>query len=211
MHTTNISFEAMCDNFCYVLQASNRQEFKFGWYISITTLFETLCERLDNIQIVYRVCINQHSFYICNSSSVFLSIGTNSFNSINQWVSRYSEPTRQTCSIWNLHLYLKYTFENIPEFFVFDFGGLNHLEINKSFLLSKDGIQYLFKLRGVIYFSQNHFMSHVITESGQIWFHDGMTLQHSMRYDGLLDTEFCPNMFYSNNGNAVLAIYIQDR
>jgi hypothetical protein len=30
MHTTNISFEAMCDNFCYILQASNRQEFEFG-------------------------------------------------------------------------------------------------------------------------------------------------------------------------------------
>ena len=29
MHTTNISFEAMHDNFHYVLQASNRQEFKF--------------------------------------------------------------------------------------------------------------------------------------------------------------------------------------
>ena len=143
MHTTNISFEAMCDNFCYVLQASNRQEFKFGQYISITTLFETPCEGLDNIQIVYRVCINQHSFYIHNSSSVFLSTGRNSFNSINQWVSRYS--TGQTCSICNLPLYLKYTFENTPEFLVFDFGGLNHLEINKSFLLSKDGIQYIRK------------------------------------------------------------------
>ena len=30
MHTTNISFEAIRDNFCYFLQASNRQEFKFG-------------------------------------------------------------------------------------------------------------------------------------------------------------------------------------
>ena len=44
-----------------------------------------------------------------------------------------------------------------------------------------------------------------------MWFHNGMTLQHSMRYDGLLDTELCPNMFYSNNKNAVLAINIQDR
>ena len=30
MQTTNISFEAMRDNFRYFLQASNRQEFKFG-------------------------------------------------------------------------------------------------------------------------------------------------------------------------------------
>ena len=73
MHTTNISFEALHDNFCYILQASNRQEFKFGQYISIATLFETPCEGLYNIQIVYRVCINQHSFYIHNSSSVVLS------------------------------------------------------------------------------------------------------------------------------------------
>ena len=159
------------------MQASNRREFKFGQYISIATLFETLCEGLDNIQIIYKVCINQHSFYTCSSSSVLLSTGTNLFDSINQWISSYSEPTRQACSICNLPLYLKHTFDNIPEFLVFDFGGLNNdFEINKSILLSKDGIQYLFKLRGVIYFSQNHFTSRVITQSGQIWFHDGMTL-----------------------------------
>ena len=211
MQTTNISFEIMRDSFRYFLQASNRQEFKFGRYISITTLFETLCEGLDNIQIIYRMCINQHSFYMHNSSSVLLSAGTNSFNSINQWISEYSEPTRQTCIICNLPLYLKYTFENIPEFLIFDFEGLqvNVFEINKSFLLNKDGIQYLFNLRGVIYFSQNHFTSRIITQSGQVWFHDGITLQHSMRYEGLLDTELCPNMFYSNSGNAVLAIYTQ--
>ena len=62
MQTTNISFEIMHDNFRYFLQASNRQEFKFGQYISIATLFETLCEGLDNIQIVYRVCINNIHF-----------------------------------------------------------------------------------------------------------------------------------------------------
>jgi hypothetical protein len=209
MQTTNISFEAMRDSFRYFLQASNRQEFKFGQYISIATLFETLCEGLDNIQIVYKACINQHSFYMHNSSSVLLNTGTNSFNSINQWISRYSEPTRQACNICNMPLNLKYTFENIPEFLVFDFGGLNDLEINKSFLLNKDEIHYLFKLKGVIYFSQNHFTSRIITQSGQIWFHDGMTLQHSMRYEGLLNTELCPNIFYSNGGNAILAIYTQ--
>ena len=115
MQTTNISFEIMHDNFRYFLQASNRQEFKFGQYISIATLFETLCEGLDNIQIVYKVCINQHSFYIHNSSSVLLSMGTNSFNSINQWISSYSEPTSQACNICNLPLYVKYTLKNIPE------------------------------------------------------------------------------------------------
>ena len=63
------------------------------------------------------------------------------------------------------------------------------------------------KLKAVIYFSQNHFTSRIITQTGQIWFHDGVTLQHSMIYEGLLDTNLCPNIFYSNNGNAVLAIY----
>jgi hypothetical protein len=210
MRTTNISFEAMRDDFRYFLHASNRQEFKFGQYISIATLFETLCEGLDNIQIIYKVCINQHSFYTYNSSSVLLSTGTNLFNSINQWICNYSERTRQSCSICNLPLYLKHTFENVPKFLVFDFGGLDNFEINKSFLLSKNEIQYLFNLRGVIYFSQNHFTSRIITQSGQIWFHDGITLQHSMRYEGLLDTELCPNIFYSNNGNAILAIYTQN-
>ena len=51
LHTTGISFEAMCDNFHYFLQASNKQEFKFGQYISIAILFETLCKGLNDIQI----------------------------------------------------------------------------------------------------------------------------------------------------------------
>ena len=42
----------------------------------------------------------------------------------------------------------------------------------------------------------------VITQNGQIWFHDGMTLQHSMRYEGFLDTKLCSDIFYSNSGNA---------
>ena len=60
------------------------------------------------------------------------------------------------------------------------FGGLDHLEINKSFLLYKDGIQYLFKLKGVIHFSENHSTSRIITQNGQMWFHDDITLQHEV-------------------------------
>ena len=123
MQPTNISFESIYDNFCYILQASNRQEFKFGQYISIATLFETLCEGLDNFQIIYEVCINQHSFYAYNSS-VLLSAGTNSFNPINQWTSRYSEPTRQACTVCNLPLYFKYTLKIFQSFKSLTLGAL---------------------------------------------------------------------------------------
>ena len=54
-----------------------------------------------------------------------------------------------------------------------------------------------------------YFFSLIITQNDQIWFHDGMTLQHSMSYEGLLDTKLCPNIVYSNIGNAILSIHNQ--
>ena len=80
----------------------------------------------------------------------------------------------------------KYTFENIPEFLVFDFGGLNNLKLNKSFLLKKDGIQYLFKLKGIVYFSHNHFTSRInnYTEWSNMvpWWYDPTTFNEVWRH-----------------------------
>jgi len=83
------------------------------------------------------------------------------------------------------------------------------LEVNRSFVLNKDCSQYKFELKGIVYFGQNHFTSHIITQGGQVWFHDGMTLGHSMRYEGLINSDLCPDLFHVANTTALLAIYTQ--
>jgi len=43
------------------------------------------------------------------------------------------------------------------------------------------------RLRGIIYFGAGHFISRVIIEDGQIWYHDGIVTGQAMEYEDTLD------------------------
>jgi len=62
-----------------------------------------------------------------------------------------------------------------------------------------------YKLRGVIYYSTDHFTSRFITETGSVWYHDGLSTGQRMVYDGnvsLTNLETC------QSGVATCAIYV---
>lgn len=44
-----------------------------------------------------------------------------------------------------------------------------------------------YRLRGLIYFGEFHFVSRIIDRSGQVWFHDGMTTGSSCQWEGIID------------------------
>ncbi|KAF8240463.1 hypothetical protein L208DRAFT_1209423, partial [Tricholoma matsutake] len=57
-----------------------------------------------------------------------------------------------------------------------------------------DGQQTTYKLRGVVYHSQDHFISHFITETGSVWYHDGLSTGQQMEHEGdanITDFETC--------------------
>ncbi|KAF8802637.1 hypothetical protein BYT27DRAFT_7112064, partial [Phlegmacium glaucopus] len=46
-----------------------------------------------------------------------------------------------------------------------------------------------YKMRkGVVYHSQDHFTSRFITETGSIWYHDGLYTGQGMEYEGDVNT-----------------------
>ena len=44
-----------------------------------------------------------------------------------------------------------------------------------------------YRLRGLIYWGDFHFVSRIIDKSGQVWFHDGMTTGSSCQWEGIID------------------------
>ncbi|KAF8229141.1 hypothetical protein L208DRAFT_1123245, partial [Tricholoma matsutake] len=47
-----------------------------------------------------------------------------------------------------------------------------------------DGQCTTYKLRGVMYHLQDHFTSCFITETGSVWYHDGLGTEHQMEHEG---------------------------
>ena len=62
------------------------------------------------------------------------------------------------------------------------------------------GVQYF--LRGVVYFANQHFTEHIITDSGMVWYHDGMFTGRSLVY-------ISDNCATVTSHGAIMAIYAQ--
>ncbi|KAF8227153.1 hypothetical protein L208DRAFT_1298091, partial [Tricholoma matsutake] len=65
---------------------------------------------------------------------------------------------------------------------------------------------YTYKLRGVIYHVNDHFTSCFITESGSVWYHDGMSTGHEMENEG--DVVNIPDLRTCHCHVATFAVYI---
>jgi len=45
-----------------------------------------------------------------------------------------------------------------------------------------------YRLAGIIYFGDMHFVAHIVRWDGQIWFPDGITTHHNLIYEGCIDS-----------------------
>ncbi|KAF8225748.1 hypothetical protein L208DRAFT_1504222, partial [Tricholoma matsutake] len=69
-----------------------------------------------------------------------------------------------------------------------------------------DGQCTMYRLRGVMYHLEDHFILRFITESGSVWYHDGMSTGQQMENEGnfvdMIDIGTCQSRI------ATCAIYI---
>lgn len=150
----------------------------------------------------------QHS-----NSNLFLTADLATYESISQWLPVNQAGLSvavQTCYACASSLVYKTEFIFIPSMLIFEFSISNYLNIDSSFIIKKDNVNHIYTLKGIIYYGHSHFTSQIITQDKQIWYHNGISLGHSMIYEGLLDTHLQPNLFYSkDNHKATCAIYIK--
>ena len=78
---------------------------------------------------------------------------------------------------------IRFQFRQLWPLIVFDLAW-KKTEIDPQFVLTVNGVSKQYKLRGIIYFGNNHFTSRIISYTGQTWFHDGITTGQSVIYEG---------------------------
>ncbi|KAF8224275.1 hypothetical protein L208DRAFT_1079266, partial [Tricholoma matsutake] len=62
------------------------------------------------------------------------------------------------------------------------------------------GSHVRYVLKGVVYLANEHFTEHIITDTGMVWYHDGMFTGHSCVYNSQDVTVIVGE-------NAVIAVY----
>ncbi|KAF9455434.1 hypothetical protein BDZ94DRAFT_1351343, partial [Collybia nuda] len=64
-----------------------------------------------------------------------------------------------------------------------------------------------YKLKGIIYFANEHFTCRIIQSDGTVWFHDGITTGRFLTRDGNIGDSI--NLSSSRTQDAVAAFYAQ--
>ena len=205
-----ISLESARDNLRRSLHQVVPHYFTWGQYTSVCNLLEYMLTTPHVTLNSYLTCKNNHATNpraTNNNTCCLIYAGTNIYDSILSWVADMSETTSHKCpSCGELQL-LKNEFAFPLPVIALDFSG-QRIELNHTFTIAINNADVLYKLRGIIYYGDSHFTSHVIFDNSMTWFHDGIATRQSLIYEGIL-SNISESLFICRGKNAHVAIYAQ--
>lgn len=139
-----------------------------------------------------------------------ITAGTEGVSSVQEWINMFDQRSATNCCSCGTGLVRSYRFVHNPFLLAFDVST-NIDIINSSLSLPVNGSNFDYKLRGIIYYGSNHFTARVMTVTGQVWFHNGITTGASMEYDGMMSNLSPGNLVHCRSKAAVVAIYCRTR
>lgn len=180
------------DQVRHTLASKHPTLFTWGQYTSLYDLMEYTLQTLHPIMQSHLICKNSHTTGYENSiivnNNCLLSITTcPNTPSVQHWMNNFEHQTSHVCPICNTHL--KRTFriiQPIPLIFI-DFTHYK-IHLNHDIKINIENEEHQYNLRGIMYYSNNHFTSRFISHNKTIWFHDGITTGQEMVIDGTLDS-----------------------
>ena len=149
----------------------------FGEYTSIYAVCSILLKTNEIIWEKFSLCPNGHYAHHSYDSDALLSAAATPFTSIAQWVSTGTEQTTALCSVCQYPNSIRLKFCTTPPLLAFEFSAQPTIGIVHSFSVQlENSIQKNYSLAAVIYYSNNHFTTQIITRDGRVWFYDGMLI-----------------------------------
>ena len=122
------------------------------------------------------------------------------------WINSLCKQNTQTkCPICSVCMIEHQNFHELPNLLVFK---LQHkVQVSKTVELMHQDKKKLYKLRGIVYHGAFHFNSCVISETGDIWYHNGMATGDKCVPDGQLKNISDKELMTCKDKNSVLAVY----
>jgi hypothetical protein len=110
------------------------------------------------------------------------------YNSIQEHIDANNNKTKK-CSHCDNDISRTYKYNSPPRFRMIGFTQSSQdIEISKNITLSSDAGPVILPIRGVIYYTGNHFVSRIISPTGEVWYHDGIeTKRQCIREGHLID------------------------
>ena len=181
-------------------------EFTFGRYASVHAIMNRLLETKDPVMKSIHRCRDNHlvdrNERVSNSCEITTAgASALSGHSIQEYMEDFSVPVSATCPECRNELVRSFSFTLHPPMLCIELW--QRPRMLDSFLhIEAGGLRRQYNLRGVVYFSCDHFTSRVIAKNGMIWYHDGLLTGSRLIYESV-DISSIPME------ESILAIYIQ--
>jgi len=156
------------------------------------------------------ICKNNHPVgnqRPTNDTCCIMSTGTGigQYGTITNWIqSGMEEKTAHTCSSCQEHLTRIHKFAFPLPFIALD---VSHSPEIDAFHIPIDGIEIMYKLRGIAYYGASHFTARVIQDNGMVWYHDGLQTGTNLVYEGTLNNLLDNNLSACEGREVSVAIY----
>ena len=201
------TFEQVRDHIRRALELEDYNNFRFGRYTSLITLWEHILQAPHAIRKSYYQCQNGHRDHVQYGNSGAYSVGVNlhGYTSLSQWMSPQPENSPRCCPYCTEELTFYQKFVSAPPLVALEFAG-HPIEIDNQISIKIENLEYSYNLVGIVYYGSEHFTAQIILEDGQIWFHDGVTTMQTSQYDGSLALN-CPELYTCQGRCASLALY----
>ena len=201
------TFEQVRDHIRRALELEDYNNFRFGRYTSLITLWEHILQAPHAIRKSYYQCQNGHIDRVRYGNSGAYSVGVNlhGYTSLSQWMSPQPENSPRCCPYCTEELTFYQKFVSAPPLVALEFAG-HPIEIDNQISIKIENLEYSYNLVGIVYYGSEHFTARIILEDGQIWFHDGVTTMQTSQYDGSLALN-CPELYMCRGRRASLALY----
>ena len=188
------------------LQRADPVAFPWGGYTGIQYILDYLLGTHRSVTSSSVRCPNEHPLNRADqvASSCQIPI-LHQCTNIQAFVDNQSIECASHCLVCHSHVIRRHIFEHTPAVIAFDLSQ-NPISLLESIVITTvNGDRMTYKLRGVMYHMDNHFTSRIISESGLVWYHDGiLTGRQTVREGKICDIE----LGTCQTGRATCAIYV---
>ena len=83
------------------------------------------------------------------------------------------------------------------------------IEVSKAITLNSEAGPVNLPICGVIYYTGNHFVSRLISPTGEVWYHDGIETKHQCVHEGHL-IDFSENILKFQGSKRCVGVVYSD-
>jgi hypothetical protein len=180
------SLESARDDLRHYLHHLSPRQFTWGQFTSAASILQYILSTPSITIQTIQLCKNNHvEENRVSNNTCYLMSATKNHADIASWMHDLRDETSRTCLACPEKMAQIHQITYPLPLIALEFQDFN-IPISYDFNISISNSNILYKLRGIIYFGDSHFTSHIIYDNGMVWFHDGIDTGQTLKYEGMI-------------------------